>query len=61
MATVSGPEPAALHAEHERMLEAFVDGSSAELLACAAAHHDHLIRTVNTTFSGAWRSCCTGR
>ena len=57
MAAVPGAERAALHAEHGRMLAAFVTGAAAELLACAAAHHDHLIHAVGTTFSEGEPPC----
>ncbi|MCO1655356.1 GntR family transcriptional regulator [Pseudonocardia humida] len=36
----------ALHAEHDEMLRAFVDGDAAELVACAERHHSHLQQAV---------------
>ena len=59
MAQVPEAERAALHAEHERMLTAFTGGAAAELLACAAAHHDHLVRAVDTTFSEGEPPCAS--
>ncbi len=59
MAQVPEAERAALHDEHGRMLATFVAGAAEELLACAAAHHEHLIRAVDTTFSDGEPPCAS--
>jgi len=59
MAQVPEAERAALHEEHERMLATFISGSADELLACAAAHHEHLVRAVDTTFSEGEPPCAS--
>lgn len=47
MAQVSSAERRALHAEHARMLEAFVAGDAETLREQATAHHEHLRRTIS--------------
>lgn len=47
MAQVPSAERRALHAEHARMLEAFVAGDAETLREQAAAHHEHLRRTIS--------------
>jgi DNA-binding GntR family transcriptional regulator len=46
MSHVGRSEREALHDEHREMLAAFTAGRTAELLVCAAAHHDHLRRVL---------------
>lgn len=48
MARVPLAERVALHEEHRGMLAAFVGGRTADLLACAADHHEHLRRVLGT-------------
>lgn len=48
MAQVPPVERRALHAEHARMLEAFVARDAAGLREQAARHHEHLRKTVST-------------
>jgi hypothetical protein len=36
----------ALHTEHEEMLRAFTARATAELVACAQRHHEHLQQAV---------------
>lgn len=55
MSLVPPAERAALHSEHRQMLAAFVGGRTAELLACAAAHHDHLRRVLGEL--DGWQAC----
>ncbi|MGI5126514.1 GntR family transcriptional regulator [Pseudonocardia sp. CA-107938] len=59
MSQVPEPERAALHAEHERMLAAFTAGAAAELLATAAAHHEHLVRAVDSSFREGDPECAS--
>lgn len=48
MAHVSDAHREQLHSDHGEMLEAFIAGDSAALLALAAAHHDRLLAAVAT-------------
>ena len=48
MAQVPLAERRALHAEHARMLEAFLAGDAAALAERATTHHEHLRATIST-------------